>query len=208
MNVLAVGAHFDDLELGCSGTLMKHVQGGDKVYLIVICNSAYSNPDGNVVRELDTAYMEGKNAAAIIGAELICLDYDTFMIPFSEELTGTINRYIEELNIDIIYCPWVHDLHRDHYYAAKNTLMAGRHIPRFLMYRSNYYDTEKPFHGNFYSDISDVIDKKLKVIKAHESELKRVKYQWLEFFKKQNENDGQKIGVPYAECFEVVRYLI
>ena len=207
MNVLAVGAHFDDIELGCSGTLMKHVQGGDKVYLIVICNSAYSNPDGDVVRELDTAFMEGKNAVAIIGAELICLDYDTFMIPFGEELTGTINRYIEKFNIDIIYCPWVHDLHRDHYYAAKNTLMAGRHIPRFLMYRCNYYDTEKPFQGNFYSDITDTMDKKIEVIKAHESELERVRYKWLDFFQNQNANDGQKIGVKYAECFEVVRYL-
>jgi LmbE family N-acetylglucosaminyl deacetylase len=85
--------------------------------------------------------------------------------------------------------------------------MAGRRVPRFLMYRSNYYDTEQPFRGNFYSDVSDVIDKKLEVIKAHESELKRVRYRWLEFFKKQNENDGQKIGVQFAECFEVVRYL-
>jgi len=193
MNVLGVGAHFDDLELGCSGTLIKHIQQGDKVFIMVICNSAYKNPEGEVVRDLDTAYMEGKKAAAIIGAELICLDYDTFMVPFGEDLTGTINHY---------------DLHRDHHYAAKNTLMAGRHVPRFLMYRCNYYDTEQSFRGNFYSDISDVIDKKIEVIKTHESELKRVRYRWLEFFKKQNENDGQKIGVLFAECFEVVRYLI
>ena len=123
-------------------------------------------------------------------------------------MTKEINRYIEERDIDIIYCPWVHDLHRDHYYAAKNTLMAGRHVPRFLMYRSNYYDTEQLFRGNFYSDITDVIDRKFDVIKAHESELKRVRYKWLEFFKKQNENDGQKIGVQYAECFEIIRYLV
>jgi|TARA_B100000315_G_scaffold16430_1_gene14680 LmbE family N-acetylglucosaminyl deacetylase len=207
MNILGVGAHFDDVELGCSGTLIKHINQGDKVFIMVICNSAYKNPDGDVVRDLDTAYMEGKKAAAILGAELICLNYDTFMIPFNEDLTGTINHYIEKLDINIIYSPWVHDLHRDHHYAAKNTLMAGRHVPRFLMYRSNYYDTEQIFRGNFYSDISDVIDKKIEIIKAHESELKRVRYRWLEFFKKQNENDGQKIGVQFAECFEVVRYL-
>jgi LmbE family N-acetylglucosaminyl deacetylase len=208
MNILGIGAHFDDLELGCSGTLIKHIQQGDKVFMLVICNSAYKNSDGDVVRDLETACTEGKKAAEIIGAELICLDYDTFMVPFGEDLTRTINDYIEKLNINIVYSPWVHDLHRDHYYTAKNALMAGRHVPRFLMYRCNYYDTEQPFRGNFYSDISDVIDKKLEVIKAHESELKRVRYRWLEFFKKQNENDGQKIGVAFAECFEVVRYLM
>ena len=208
MNVLGVGAHFDDLELGCSGTLIKHKQQGDNVFILVICNSAYRNPDGDVVRDLETAYAEGKKAAGIIGAELICLDYDTFMVPFGEDLTRTISDYIEKLNINIIYSPWVHDLHRDHHYTAKNALMAGRRVQRFLMYRSNHYDTEKPCHGNFYSDITDTMDKKIEVIKAHKSELERVRYKWLDFFQNQNANDGQKIGVKYAECFEVVRYLV
>jgi len=207
MNILGVGAHFDDMELGCSGTLMKHIQQGDKVFMMVVCNSAYKNPVGDIVRDMDTAYMEGKKAAAIIGAELICLDYDTFMIPFDEGLTGTISRYIEKLNINIIYSPWIHDLHRDHHYTAKNTIMAGRQVPRFLMYRCNYYDTEHVFQGNFYSDITDTMDNKIEVIKAHKSELERVRFKWLDFFKNQNANDGQKIGVKYAECFEVVRYL-
>jgi LmbE family N-acetylglucosaminyl deacetylase len=86
--------------------------------------------------------------------------------------------------------------------------MGGRHVPRVLMYRSNYYDTEQMFKGNFYSDISDVMDKKIEVIKSHKSELERVRGKWIEFFANQNSNDGQKIGVKYAECFEVVRYLV
>jgi hypothetical protein len=51
------------------------------------------------------------------------------------------------------------------------------------------------------------MDKKIEAIKAYESELERVENKWIEFFKNQNSNDGQKIGVEYAECFEVVRYL-
>ena len=50
--------------------------------------------------------------------------------------------------------------------------------------------------------------KKIDVIKAHKSELKRVRNSWIDFFKRQNANDGQKIGVQYAECFEVIRYLM
>jgi len=85
--------------------------------------------------------------------------------------------------------------------------MAGRHVPRFLMYRSNYYTTEEQFRGNYYSDISDVIDYKINVINAHNSELERVRHEWLDFQMKQNENDGRIIGVKYAECFEIIRYL-
>ena len=208
MNILAVGAHYDDLDLGCSGTLINHVRKGDTVTMLVITDSSYKDPNGDIIRAADIAYQEGMRAAKMIGAELMGLNYETFMVPFDESLTKEITRCIEDLKIDTIYSHWTGDLHRDHQYAGKSTLMAGRHITRFLMYRSNFYDTEQQFRGNFYSDISDVMNKKIEVIKTHESELKRVKYQWLEFFKKQHENDGQKIGVRYAECFEIVRYLV
>ncbi len=208
MNVLGVGAHYDDLELGCSGTLINHVQRGDPVTMLVITDSAYKNPHGKWVRRPEEAHHEGLAAARIIGAELTRLDYPTLLVPFDEELTVKILRVIEERNIDTIYSHWLYDLHRDHQYAARSTLMAGRHVPRFLMYRSNYYDTDQQFRSNFYSDISAVMDKKIEVIKAHESELERVRRKWLTFFTHQNQNDGQKIGVEYAECFEVVRYLI
>lgn len=208
MNVLAVGAHYDDIELGCSGTLIKHVQNGDSVSMIVVTDSGYKNPDGDNIRDAEAARMEGLKAADIINATLICLEYKTFEVPFDDILGKILLKYIERLEIEIIYSHWVYDLHRDHQYAGKSTLMAGRHVPRFLMYRSNFYDTEQRFNGNFYSDITDVMDYKIEVIKAHKSELKRVRYKWLEFFTKLHENDGQKIGVKYAECFEVVRYLI
>lgn len=208
MNVLGVGAHFDDLELGCSGTLIKHVENGDNVTMLVVTDSSYRNPSGSLVRSTDVACREGFEAANIIGAELICLNHETFMVPYDETLTKEINRYIHELNIDVIYSHWTGDLHRDHQYAGKCTLMAGRAVKRFLMYRSNYYDSADQFRGNFYSDISNEMDKKIEVIKAHKSELERVRYRWLDFFVKQNENDGQKISVKYAECFEVVRYML
>lgn len=207
MNILGVGAHYDDLELGCSGTLIKHIRKGDKVTMLVVTDSSYRNPQGDLVRGMDIARREGLMAARIIGAKLINLRYKTFTVPFDEVLTKEINRYIEELNIDTIYSHWVHDLHRDHQNTGRCTLMAGRHVQRFLMYRSNFYDTDKQFHGSHYSDITDVINKKIKVIKAHKSELKRVRNKWLSFFTKQHQNDGQKIGVKYAECFEAIRYL-
>jgi LmbE family N-acetylglucosaminyl deacetylase len=208
MNVLGVGAHYDDLELGCSGTLIKHVQRGDKVTMLVIAKSSFKDLKEQVIRDADTAYEEGLRASKIIGAELICLDYETLHVPFDESLTKKLMSLVEDYTIDTIYSPWVHDVHRDHHYTGKNTLMAGRHVPKFLMYRSNYYDSEQQFKGNFYSDISDVMDKKIEVIKAHKSELQRVRYKWLEFFTNQNANDGKRIGTKYAECFEVVRYLM
>ena len=207
MNVLGVGAHYDDLELGCSGTLMKHVQAGDNVTALVITDSSYKDPNGNEIRCLEVATNEGRRAADIMGVDLICLNLPTFEVPFDESLTKRIQTVIEDRKIDTIYSHWDGDLHRDHSFAAKCTLMAGRHAPRFLMYRSNYYETGMPFEGRFFSDISEFMDRKMEVIKAHESELSRTRYEWLDFFEKQNANHGRIIGVNYAECFKVVRFL-
>ncbi len=208
MNILAIGAHYDDVELGCSGTLINHIKNGDKVTIIVVTDSAYSDPDCNLIRDSKVAFKEGKKAASIIGAELVCLNYKTFYAPFDEKLSRTITSYIEKNSVGTVYCHWVNDLHRDHQYVAKSAIMAARHVPRVLMYRSNYYDTYEQFRGTLYSDISGSMKTKIKVIKAHRSELERVRYQWIDFIKRQNANDGQKIGVKYAEKFEPIRYLI
>ncbi|BCS89195.1 PIG-L deacetylase family protein [Pseudodesulfovibrio sediminis] len=208
MNVLAIGAHYDDVELGCSGTLLKHVADGDTVTLIVASKSAYKDPKGNLVRSAEVAEAEGEAAAKIMGVDCIRLDYEALYVPDDEELTRIIRQKIEELSIDIVYSHWVHDVHRDHRNLARVTLMASRPVPRVLMYRSNYYDTYEPFRGTFYSDISVFMDTKVEVISAHESELERVRYTWIDFMKRQNANDGQKIGVKYAEKFEVVKYLV
>jgi N-acetylglucosamine malate deacetylase 1 len=208
MNILAIGAHYDDVELGCSGTLINHVKKGDKVTIIVVTDSAYKNPTGKPIRNAKVAYEEGVKAAKIIGAKLLCLNYETFFVPFDEQLTKTITAHIEKEKIDTVYCHWIHDVHRDHQYVAKSTIMAARHVPRVMMYRSNYYDTHEPFRGSLYSDISTVIEKKIEIINAHRSELERVRNSWIDFMRRQNANDGQKIGIDYAEKFEIIRYLI
>ncbi|MGE4297647.1 MAG: PIG-L deacetylase family protein [Desulfovibrionaceae bacterium] len=208
MNILAVGAHFDDVELGCGGTLIKHVRQGDRVHIIVVSESEYRNPKGETIRDAEVAEAEGRAAAAIIGASLECLGFKTFHVPFAEELTSLFDQRLKDLAVDMVYTHWPYDVHRDHQFVTKNVLMAARHVPRVLAYRSNHYDAEQPFRGTFYSDISDDMEQKIACIKCHVSELERVNYAWVDFFRRQNQNDGMAIGVEYAERFEVIRYLV
>lgn len=208
MNILAVGAHYDDIELGCGGTLINHVKKGDTVWMVVVTDSGYSDPAGIVIRDNETAKEEGKKAAKIIGARLIGLEYKTFYINFDEKLTADLTNIIENNGIDTIYSHWSKDIHRDHQNTAKSVLMAARHIPRLLMYQSNWYDTDLAFHGTFYSDISTVMDQKLEAITAHRSEIKRTENAWIEYLKNKHRIDGMKTGVRFAESFVPVRYLV
>lgn len=209
MRVLAIGAHFDDVELGCGGTLARHVKQGDELTIFVATNSGFSNYAQKVIRRPEIALEEGRAAAKVLGAgDLICGNYPTNNLVLDDDIVCSILKIIEEKKVELIYTHWAGDTHLDHQTVGRATLTAGRHVPRILMYRSNYYDSGNVFRGNFYVDISETIEVKKEAIRAHQSEYARVGEKWMTFFLAQNHNDGMKIGVEYAEAFEVIKYLV
>ena len=55
MNILAIGAHFDDIELGCGGSLARHAFRGDNVYVYVPTVSGFLNHNNQSIRDNDIA---------------------------------------------------------------------------------------------------------------------------------------------------------
>lgn len=207
MNILAIGAHFDDVELGCSGTLAKHKTKGDRVITLVITHSKYHNHDGTIIREKDVALQEGKKAANIVGYELICCNHETKQVSFDYKLIENINKVIDENKIDIIYTHWDRDVHQDHQAIGKASLAAGRKVNGLLMYQSNLYMNTELFHGNYFVDISDFIDIKKKSILAHKTEIEKFGKHWIDFWVNEAVNNGKKFNVKYAEAFQLVKFL-
>ena len=207
MNILAIGAHFDDIELGCGGTLAKHVKNGDNVYAYVVTKSGFTNQDNVEVRSNDIATKEGEDAMRILGVELIKGNFNTLEVEFTDELNVEILKIVQDKNIDTVYSHWMGDIHHDHHAVARASLHSCRHVPRQLMYRSNWYHSNTNFKGNFYVDISGFWEVKKKSIEAHESEMERTGRKWIEFFHNEAKNAGQRIGVDKAEVFEVIKWL-
>ena len=208
MNILAIGAHFDDVELGCGGVLARHVQQGDNVYVYVATVSGFSNQYNQAVRSNKSALEEARNAMTILGVkELICGEFKTLEVEFADALNIEILKIVQEKKIDMVYAHWIGDIHHDHQAVAKASLHSCRHVPRLLMYRSNWYHSTLEFRGNFYVNITKYWEIKERAILAHVSEVDRTGKKWISFFKNEAENAGQRIGVKYAEVFEVVKYL-
>jgi LmbE family N-acetylglucosaminyl deacetylase len=208
MNVLAIGAHFDDLELGCGGTLARRARNGDRVYAYVATVSGFANQYNVTVRSNETARREAEQAMKILGVtELLCGTFKTLEIEFVDALNVDILRIVEEKKIDLVLSHWPGDIHHDHQAVAKAAIHGCRHVPRQLLYRSNWYHSTSDFRGNFYVDITDTWDLKQRAIEAHASELERTGRKWLGFFQKEAENAGQRIGVRYAEVFQVLKWL-
>jgi len=209
MNILAIGAHYDDIELGAGGTVAKFIAEGHSVYFLVVTKSNYSDYEGNILRTEEQALSEGRNAATSLGVtELICLNYETKKVKYDYLLIEKINKIIDDLDIEMVITHWDKDVHQDHSAIARATLNAARHVPKILMYQSNWYQTTSFFKGNFYSDISDFIKVKISAIKKHKVEYERRGNSWIDFVKNQNHSCGIKIGVKYAEQFELVKWKI
>lgn len=208
MNVLAIGAHFDDIELGCGGALAKHSIKGDKVIVFIATSSEFSNKDGEVLRNSDVALEEARRAGSQIGYRLLLGKIPTFQLEYGEEVQAKLLKIIEENKIDLIYTHWTYDVHHDHRNLALATLHVARHVNRVLMYRSNWYISEKEFIENFYVDITDTWDIKERAIREYKSEMQRVGDKWIIYFRQEAINNGFKIGVKYAEAFQVVRWMI
>ena len=208
MNVLAIGAHFDDVELGCGGALARHARQGDVVYVFVATVSGFSNQYNQAVRTNESALEEARNAMAILGVkELLCGNFKTLQVEFVDALNVEIIKIVQEKKIDQVYAHWTGDIHHDHQAVAKASLHSCRHVPKLLMYRSNWYHSTSEFRGNFYVDITQYREIKEQAIRAHVSEVDRTGEKWISFFKNEAENAGQRIGVKYAEVFEVVKWL-
>ena len=208
MNVLAIGAHFDDIELGCSGSLKKHVERGDNVIIYVATMSGFVSPDQVTVRSNETAMEEGERAAALIGDRLICGGFETLKLEFEDSLNAQLVHLIEQEKIDLIYTHYKDDVHHDHSALARASLHAGRHVPRILTYRSNWYQSDLPFTPDFYQDITDTWETKEAVIRAHRSEYERVGDRWIDYFRRDAQKNGFACGVGLAEGFCCVKWLV
>lgn len=207
MNILAIGAHSDDVEIGCGGTLLKHAAAGDKVSILTITNSEYTLPDNSFCRRAHIAKSEAEEAAKLIGADFICLNKPSLHLLHSEEFAYEFDAVINDVKPDLVLTHWGGDFHSDHAAVYLSSIRAARHIGTVLLYRSNWYSTESEFKGNYYVNISSFLEKKLEVISVYKSVLEPVNYSWIKFIRKQNQYEGMKIGVEAAECFSCIKFV-
>lgn len=211
MRILAIGAHYDDVELGCGGSLALHRRRGDAVSVCVVSHSGFASADGSVVvRDPAIARQEGVAAAAVLGidaADVHCLDLPTNDIRVTDDLTGGLRALVDRLRPDLVYTHWTGDAHHDHRAVATASLSACRGVPRLLCYRSNLVAAEGPFPGTLQVDISETFAAKGRALAAHASEYDRVGPRWSDTILGQNRVDGALLGVEAVETFAPIRFL-
>ena len=126
MRILAIGAHLDDLEVACGGTLAAAAARGHAVRMLILSNSAYTNVRGEVLRTADQALAEGRAAARELGvADLQVLDFPCKDVPADEAVVGAIAEHLAAFGPTMVLTHHPYDSHQAHVGTAKATLEAG-----------------------------------------------------------------------------------
>lgn len=198
--VLAVGAHCDDIEIGCGGTLSRLARDGIPTYGLVVTDTHYER-NGVVVRDGAVARKEMEAAARVIGYQPIFCDFRNNDIVVDEKLVYAIRDVVEKYSVDTVLTHWSSDAHLDHVRVAQATVMATRDRPNLLMYRSNNFPSADTFVVSVSVDITQVIDRKIDALRCYEMELRRVGTGFVDSVVQSNRYDGLCARVGYAETF-------
>lgn len=203
MNILAVGAHPDDIEVGCGGTLIKYAQRGHNIFLLLISK-------GEMGGEAEVRYKEQMKAAEIIGARGVFWGgfTDTELLNRGNEIIHSVEGYIQEIQPSFIFVNFFDDTHQDHRTVNRSVLSAARYVRNVMFYE---VPTTNNFTPNVFVDIGSVLDLKLEALKAHASQIMKTNIEDLSIMdiaRSSAHFRGVQGRVPLAEGFVSERLFI
>jgi LmbE family N-acetylglucosaminyl deacetylase len=198
MEVLAIGAHPDDIELGCGGALLGHVARGDDVTLLVMTTGEGGPQDGR------SRAQEQEDAADLLGARLLWGGFADGDIPAGQRSVDVVQRAIREIQPDVLYTHAPQDTHQDHRNTSEATLGAARRSCRILMYES---PTTIGFSPSVFVDVAGLVEGKLDLVRAHMSQVLRNGLVDLEALEALARARGFQARVKQAEAFTTERFL-
>ena len=198
MNVLAVGAHPDDVEVGCLGTLLKHLDMEDNVTIACTTQGGYGD------RPWDLITQEVDRVKEALGIEYIILDNPVGHLEQNWKTVSEIDELISKYRIDTVYSVWYGDAHQDHQTTFSIVLAACRNrVMNLLCYEISSYSnrSNKIFNPQLFVDISEYFDKKMEIVSCYGSYIN-------DYHRRAIEGLAQHRGIlhrfQYAEAFEII----
>lgn len=223
MNILAICAHPDDIEVNCAGTLLKYHQAGHKIFIaLTTSGNTGSNIIGSKAETAAIREAEQLKAAAYLDAQVRFLRFDDEGLQDSPETRRAVLTAIRWANPDIIFTNAYTDGSTDHAITSELVTrvilsVGGRHHnadlppinkkPQVFFFTSGGNIENAP---RAYVDITDVIETKKKMLYCHESQ-----YMWMQEFMDGGFCDsmlgisrvlGIQSGYQYAEGFTAFNF--
>jgi len=170
MNILAIGAHPDDIEIGCGGSLIKYAEHGHQIHLMILTS-------GEQGGHRSARRKEQTDAARVMGAKRIFWgQYQDTKVGVDRQLIQRIERVIDKVNPLFIFVHYGDDTHQDHRHLATCTVTATRYTRNVLFYEG---PTTQNFTPTVFVNIGSVLDRKLEALRAHDSQVMKTNIEGL-----------------------------
>jgi LmbE family N-acetylglucosaminyl deacetylase len=221
MNVLAIGAHPDDLELLCGGTLARYAQAGHDVFMAIATNGEVGSATLSKEQTAELRHEEASRSCARIGATLIWMGFPDEWLFDTPEVRSRFIDAIREARPEVMFVHSTDDYHPDHRVAGQvavdaripstvrlveTQLPPAARIPHIFV-----MDTigATAFDPELYVDISDVWDAKKAMLEEHQSQAEHLRrsfgIEYAEFMEVQARQRGVEAGCRLAEAFREVK---
>ena len=227
VDILAIGAHPDDVELSCAGTLAKEINAGKTVAILDLTKGELGTRGNAAIREKEAA-----NAADILGVDArFNLGFADGFFQNDRAHQEKLITYIRHLQPEMVLCNAVEDRHPDHGRAAalvaESCFLSGlkKIESSFEGHKQQHWRPKQLYHyiqwnndtPDFVVDVSAQMELKLEVVKAYSSQfyipnstepetpistenfLNSIRYRAADL--------GRLIGVDYAEGFTASRLI-
>jgi LmbE family N-acetylglucosaminyl deacetylase len=202
MRILAIGAHPDDVEFGCGGTLIKYARQGHDVSLLVMTDGG-GGGDGRIRRQEQQAAGDTLGASRLFWGE-----YPDTAIPLDRESIQRVERVILDVRPDFIFVHSQDDTHQDHRHLSAATITATRYTRNVLFYEG---PTTQNFSPNVFVDIAGVLEDKIAALQAHKSQVTKTNIEGmsiLDIVQSSAHFRGIQGRVKNAEAFVPLRLFI
>ena len=218
-NVLCIVAHPDDEVLGVGGTLIKHVENGDNVSILILSDGEDSKlikKEKNINRVFNA-----QKCSELAGTKLLDVmnfpdqKFDT--VPQIEIVTA-LEKKIKITKPEIVYTHFIYDINKDHQITAEATFVALRPISKFgLISEIRSFETpsstdQNPkinnfnFAPNLYVNITNQWKKKAKCLSAYSKEMRKYPHpRSLKAIKSLASKRGAGCMQELAEAFYIMR---
>ncbi|MGZ9713676.1 PIG-L deacetylase family protein [Glaciimonas sp. GNP009] len=203
--ILAIGAHPDDIELGCGAALLRYKVEGHETHGIV-----FSVGEGGVygvaAKNGNPRRKEAEKGGRVLQLDsLTVLEFpDTKLGTRQDDLKRVIEEVTRQLHPDLIFTHNRHDLHADHHAVYLASLEAARRVPTMLCYENP--NTPPDFRPNYFIDVSLYLEQKIKALKCHASQTLSRPYMEEDIVQSLARVRGSQARLRAAEAFEAIRF--
>jgi len=205
-DVLAIGAHPDDVEHAIGGTLLRLRDQGKK-----ICIAHMTHGEAGTFGNSEIRDAEARAAAAFLKADVFWLDFPDTQIQDTPEARRKMVRFIREIRPRLIFCHYYEYplMHPDHE-ATGNIIKAAFRLCRFKNYETGnepfwipnvaYYLFPETVRSSFVVDVSEYITEWEELANCYPSQFQNIP-NYRERLLTRKRAAGLLIDVPYGEAF-------